>query len=77
MRTRGDALRFAIAFALMQARKAVRGLKQALTKQERFAVADRAVDRLKEHGDPWRLDEQLPGTRHEGCLPPDWCKPKT
>jgi hypothetical protein len=60
MRTRGDHLRFAIAFALMKARKVVRGLRQGLTEQERFAVAYAVVWRLKEHGDPWKLSEELP-----------------
>jgi hypothetical protein len=35
----------------------VRGLKLALTEDERFAVADDVVDQLKQHGDPWRSDE--------------------
>jgi hypothetical protein len=60
MRTRGDLLRFAVAFALMKARKIVRGLRQGLTEDERFAVADAVVGRLKEHGDPWKLSEDLP-----------------
>jgi hypothetical protein len=35
----------------------VRSLKQELTEQERFAVADHVVRQLRQHGDPWRLDE--------------------
>ena len=36
MRTRGDALRFAIAYALIRARKVVRGLRQGLREDERY-----------------------------------------
>jgi hypothetical protein len=36
MRTRGDLLSFAIAFALRGARKLVRGLRQELTEEERY-----------------------------------------
>jgi hypothetical protein len=60
MRTRADTLRSAIAFALIRARKIVRGLRQGLTEDERYAVADATVQRLKEYGDPWRLSEELP-----------------
>jgi hypothetical protein len=56
--TRGDVLRYAIAYALRRARKIVRGLKDGLTEDERYAVADHVVDQLKQHGDPWRLDEE-------------------
>jgi hypothetical protein len=76
MRTRGDALRFAIAYALIRARKVVRGLRQGLSEDERFAVADRTIDELKRYGDPWRLDEVQEESRHGGYCPADWCKPK-
>jgi hypothetical protein len=56
--TRGDVLRYAIAFALMRARKIVRGLKEGLTEAERYAVADQVVYQLKKHGDEWRLSEE-------------------
>jgi hypothetical protein len=56
--TRGDVLRYSIAFALSRASRIVRGLKQALTEDERFAVADHVVDQLKQHGDPWKLSEE-------------------
>jgi len=56
--TRGEVLRYAIAFALRRSRKLIRGLKQELTEQERFAVADHVVAQLKERGDPWRLEEE-------------------
>jgi len=54
--TRSDVLRHRIAFALRRAAKIVRGLKQALTEDERFTVADDVVDQLKD-GDRWRLSE--------------------
>ncbi len=61
--TRGDVLRYAIAYALMRARKIVRGLNDGLTEDERYAVADHVVSQLKERGDPWRLDEEAkPGS---------------
>lgn len=66
MRTRGDMLRFAIAFALMRARKLVRGLRQGLTEEERYLVADDVVHRLQQHGDPWRLSEDLPDVTGKG-----------
>jgi hypothetical protein len=56
--TRGDLLRYRIAFALSRASKIIRGLKQGLTEAERYAVADHVVAQLKERGDPWRLSEE-------------------
>ena len=53
-------LRYAIAFALRRARKIIRGLKEGLTEEERYAVADHAVAQLKDRGDPWRLNEEAP-----------------
>ena len=53
----------------------MRGLKQGLTEDERFRVADDAILELKKYGDPWRLDEELmptPGMGHR--TPPDWSK---
>ena len=41
------------AYALMQARKIIRGLKEGLTEDERYAVADHVISQLKERGDPW------------------------
>ena len=46
MRTRGDLLSFAIAFALRGARKLVRGFREELTEEERYRVANDVVDRL-------------------------------
>jgi hypothetical protein len=56
--TKGDILRYAIAFALRRSRKIIRGLKEGLTEEERYAVADHPVAQLKERGDPWRLNEE-------------------
>jgi hypothetical protein len=39
-------LRFAIAFALMRARKLVRGTPSGLSEEERYAVADDVVHRF-------------------------------
>ena len=56
--TRGDILRYRIAFALSRASKIIRGLKQGLTEAERYAVADHVVGQLKERGDPWGLSDE-------------------
>jgi hypothetical protein len=40
--------------------KIVRGLKLALTADERIAVAGDVVTQLKQHGDPWRSEEAQP-----------------
>ena len=61
--TRGDVLRYAIAYALLRARKIVRGLKAGLTEAERFAVTDHVVSQLKQHGDPWELSEEAKPSR--------------
>jgi hypothetical protein len=54
-------LSFAIAFALRGARKLVRGLRQELTEEEPYRVANvDVVHRLTQHVDPWRLSEVLP-----------------
>jgi hypothetical protein len=70
VRTRGDMLRFAIAFALKEARKIVRGLRQGLSEDERYQIADDVVQRLQRHGDPWRLSEELPSTTGKGYSTP-------
>ena len=56
--TKGYILRQAIAFALRNARKVVRGLKRGLSEDERYAVADRVVRQLQDRGDPWGLGEE-------------------
>jgi hypothetical protein len=60
--TRGEVLRYAIAFALRRSRKIICGLKEGLTEEERL-VADHTVEQLKERGDPWRLNEDQPTAR--------------
>jgi hypothetical protein len=57
--TRGEVLRYAIAYALRRSRKVIRGLKQGLSEEERYAVAHHVVAQLKERGDPWRLNEEV------------------
>ena len=42
--TRGEHLAYCISYALIRARKVVRGLGLSLSKEEREAVADAAVD---------------------------------
>ena len=61
MRTRGDVLKYAIAFALRSASKLVRGLRQGLSEEERFTVADDVVNQLEKGG--WQLSEELPDVR--------------
>ena len=56
--TKGEVLTYAIAFALRRSRKIIRGLKEGLTEEERYAVADHAVAQLKDRGDLWRLNEE-------------------
>jgi len=59
----------------MRARKIVRGLKQGLSEEERYLVADDVVYRLKQHGDPRRLNEEMPDMTTAGhATEPDWCK---
>jgi hypothetical protein len=70
MRTRGDLLRYSIAYALIRARKIVRGLRQGLTEEERYEVADAAVYELRKHGDPWRLSEPVRDVTGEGPTTP-------
>ena len=60
--TRADLLRHSIAYALMRVN--VQGRKGALTDAHRYAIADHAVAKLREHGDRWRLDEPIPRFFH-------------
>jgi hypothetical protein len=39
-----------------RSRKIISGLKEGLTEEERYAVADHTVAQLKERGDPWRIE---------------------
>jgi len=54
----------------MRARKLVRGLRQGLSEEERYLVADDVVQRLQQHGDPWRLSEELPSITGKGYSTP-------
>jgi hypothetical protein len=54
--TRGEHLAHS---PLSKAQKVVRGLWFGLTEKERWEVACRTVDHLKEHGDKWKLNEEL------------------
>jgi hypothetical protein len=55
----GELLGHCISYALIRARKVVRGLSLTLSKDERSAVAKAAVDELRRDGDKWRLDEEM------------------
>ena len=70
MRTRGDMLRFAIAFALIRARKLARGLRQGLSDDERYQIADDVAHRLQQHGDTWGLSQELPDVTGKGHSTP-------
>jgi hypothetical protein len=61
--TRGEHLAHSISFALSKARKVVRGLWFGLTEKERWDVACKTVEHLKEHGDKWKLNEETRGSR--------------
>src|SRR5256885_2133252 len=65
--TRGEHLAHSISFALSKAQKIVRGLWKGLTDQERWAVACRTVEHLKEHGDGWKLGEELEANPLDGA----------
>lgn len=62
MKTRGEQLTFAIAYALRGLRP--KGRAAALSEDERLAIATQVVAKLRAHGDPWRLDEELPRFFH-------------
>jgi hypothetical protein len=70
-KTRGDQLKFAIAFALLKARKRIRGLWFGLQEEERFAVAETVVEELRKRGDQWKLDEELPSMTGKGTTTRD------
>jgi len=57
--TRGEHLAHSISFALIKAQKVVRGLWLRLTDKERWDVACKTVEHLKEHGDRWKLNEEV------------------
>ena len=58
--TRGDNLRYAIAFALRRSRKIIRGLKEGLTEDERATrLPIMPSGNSRSAADPWRLDEEV------------------
>jgi hypothetical protein len=67
MATRGDLLAHSISFALSRTQKVVRGLWKGLTEEERWEVARKTVEHLKEHGDPWRLNEEQEASPLDGA----------
>jgi hypothetical protein len=66
--TRGKMLGYALSFALIKAVKVVHGLSKGLSDDERHAVVAEVVRRLKEHGDPGKLDEPTPETSFRGHM---------
>jgi hypothetical protein len=72
--TRGELLTHSISYALIRAKKVVKGLSQSLTQDERQAVAQRAVDELRRNGDQWRLDEELPKVSEVHSTPKKYTK---
>jgi hypothetical protein len=65
--TRGEHLAHSISFALIKAQKVVRGLWIGLTDKERWDVACKTVEHLKEHGDRWKLNEEEPVNPLDGA----------
>ena len=57
-RTRGELLRFAVAFALRKLK--IHGRKGVMTEEQRYDAGDLVVAELQRYGDPWRLKEVLP-----------------
>jgi hypothetical protein len=62
LKTRGDQLVLALAFALRGTR--LRGRTGVLSEEDRYAIAELVVASLRAHGDPWRLDDDLPPFFH-------------
>ena len=62
LKTRGDQLVLALAYALRGMR--LSGRTGALSERDRYAIAELVVARLRAHGDPWRLDDDLPPFFH-------------
>jgi hypothetical protein len=62
-------LRLALAFALMPARKLVRGAgTPPLSEEDRYLVADDVVHRLQQHSDPRPPSEELPPITGKGSF---------
>ena len=65
-RTRGELLRFTVAFVLRKLK--IQGRKGALTEGQRYEIGDHVVYEMKRYGDPWGLNEVMP-ENHPG---PRW-----
>ena len=65
--TRADLLRSSITFALMKAK--IHGRKGVLTDAQRDEIASHVIAHLRNYGDPWRLDEELPLFFHGPSVP--------
>jgi len=56
--TRGGMLRFAVAFALRTLK--IHGRKGVPTEEQCYAIGDHVISELRRHGDPWKLDREIP-----------------
>jgi hypothetical protein len=62
LRTRADQLVHALAYALRGIK--AQGRAGTLAEEDRYAIAQLVVDKLRESGDPWHLDAELPPFFH-------------
>lgn len=62
MQTRASTLYYALLFAMRQMTiETTRGrIKVRLTEDESKLIAEAVIERLKLHGDLWKLDEEMP-----------------
>ena len=58
--------RHSIAFALRTVKLHLgrRFVPVRLTEQQRYEIGDQVVNDLKNYGDPWKLDDNVPEYRH-------------
>ena len=62
MKTRADQLVYALAYGLRGIK--AKGRAGTLSEEDRYAIARVVVDKLRERGDPWGLDGDLPTFFH-------------
>lgn len=62
MQTKADQLVHALAYALRGIK--AKGRAGTLSEEDRYAIAKAVVGRLRERGDPWGLDDELPPFFH-------------